>query len=140
MRTNKEKDFNAYSCMAAKLKMRVDGLIQQPLMDSRTGGYREGQPVMKVQDIPADKKPGLKHYSWANLSLMKYYFIIRRKTATKRRRHRRLGLISPTATAIGAHEWSMAPGKQVIVTTEWNTWKDKTTGDLTQCKSGMGRV
>lgn len=132
-----EKDFNAYSCMAAKLKMRVDGLIQleQPIIDSNGQVViREGQPIAKVQDIPANKKVEfeallLGQFVFDEISL----YHPKEKEATKRRRlfvAKRLGLISPTATSIGAREWSMAPGKQVIVTTEWNTWKDKNSGEL----------
>jgi hypothetical protein len=132
-----EKNFNKYSCMAAKLKMRIDGLIQleQPVLNvDGTPVKREGEIVKKVQNIPAEKMEEFKalllgQYVFDEVNL----YHPKEKDAMKRRRlfiAKRLGLIAPTAQTIGAQDWAGAPGKQVLVTTEWNSWKDKDTGEL----------
>jgi hypothetical protein len=132
-----EKNFDKYTCMAAKLKMKINGLVklEQPLLNADgTPVKREGEIVMKVQDIPAEKKS-----EYEALFLGQFIFdeILlfhpKEKEATKRRRlfvAKKLGLITPSAQSIGSKEWAGAPGKDVIVTTEWNAWKDKNTGDL----------
>lgn len=132
-----EKNFDKYTCMAAKLKMKINGLVklEQPLLNADgTPVKREGEIVMKVQDIPAEKKS-----EYEALFLGQFIFdeILlfhpKEKEATKRRRlfvAKKLGLITPSAQSIGAKEWAAAPGRDVIVTTEWNAWKDKNTGDL----------
>lgn len=132
-----EKNFDKYTCMAAKLKMRIDGLVklEQPLINADgTPVKREGEIVMKVQDIPADK---MAEYEALFLGQFLYDEILlfhpKEKDATKRRRlfvAKRLGLITPSAQSIGAREWAGATGKKALVTTEWNAWKDKTTGEL----------
>lgn len=132
-----EKSFEKYTCMAAKLKMKIDGLVklEQPILNADgTPVKREGEIVMKVQAIPADKMAEyealfLGQFIFDEVNL----FHPKEKEATKRRRlfvAKRFGLITPTDQAIGAREWASSPGKQALVTTEWNTWEDKNTKEL----------
>lgn len=132
-----EKNFDKYTCMAAKLKMKINRLVklEQPLLDSNgVPVKREGQIIMKAQSIPANK---MAEYEALFLGQFIYDEILlfhpKEKEATKRRRlfvAKRLGLITPTAQSIGSREWASSPGKQVLVTTEWNVWTDKSTKEI----------
>lgn len=129
-----EKNFNKYSCMAAKLKMRIDEIIkiEQPIIDKNGQPVkREGEFLQKVQTITPDKANGFKalyvgRFVFDEVNL----FNPKEKEAMKNRRifvAKHLGLITPHSTSLTTAMWAQAPGRQVVVTTEWNIWKDKVT-------------
>ncbi len=131
-----EKSFSKYDCLAAHLKMRIDEVIQieQPVLDNDGKPLvRNGEPVMKVQNV--DKKNQAKvdamivgQFLFDDITLYHHG----EKDAIKRRRlfvAKQIGIITPNAVGITGKDWQSAPGKQVIVTTEWNTWKDKNTDE-----------
>lgn len=132
-----EKDFNAYSCMAAALKLRIDDIqkIELPVLDGSSQPIkREGEVVMKAQPIPDTRRAELEAlYLGQIIKDEVLLFHPKEKENTKRRRlfvAKRLGLITPQATSIGGREWKNAPGHQAIVTTVWNSWEDKTTKEI----------
>jgi len=132
-----EKTFKAYSCMAAKLKMKiVDVLkVEQPLIDSKGQQIkREGEIVKKIQDIPANKK--------ANVSALHVGRFVfdeinlahpKEKDAMRNRRlfvAKKLGIITDQSTNLTTAMWAGAVGRQALVTTEWNSWEDKITQEI----------
>lgn len=131
-----EKNFEKYTCMAAKLKMKIDGIIklEQPLIN--TDGSlvkRDGEVVMKIQAIPAEKRSEFEALILGQLIFDEVnLYHPKEKDATKRRRlfvAKKFGLISPNAQSIGSREWAGSPGKQALVSTEWNHYKAKDTGE-----------
>ncbi len=132
-----EKSFSQYDCLAAHLKMRIDEVIQteQPVLDKDGKPLvRNGEPVMKVQDV--DKKDRAKvdamivgQFLFDDITLYHH----KEKDSVKRRRlfvAKQIGIITPNAAGITGKDWQKAPGSQVMVTTEWNTWKDKNTDEV----------
>jgi hypothetical protein len=131
-----EKEFQAYACYAAKLKMRIDSVlkIEQPILDEKGVQIkRNGEPITKVLDVPASQIDAVRaKYSGRFIFDEIPLANPKEKEAMKNRRlfvAKRLGLISPTSTQLDARAWPGAAGKQVIVETEWNSWKDKNTGE-----------
>jgi len=129
-----EKNFNKYSCMATKLKMRIDEIIkiEQPIIDKNGQPVkREGEVLQKVQVVTPDKAEGIKGlYAGRFIFDEVNLFNPKEKEAMKNRRlfvAKRLGIIPPGATSLTTSMWAQAPGKQVVLTTEWNIWKDKIT-------------
>jgi hypothetical protein len=132
-----EKAFKVYSCMAAKLKMKIMDVVkvEQPLIDS-TGKQisRNGELVQKIQDVPAGKKAevnalyaGRFVFDEINLAHPK------EKDAMRNRRlfvAKKIGIITERSLALTTLMWAGAVGRQVLVTTEWNSWKDKDTEEL----------
>jgi len=131
-----EKNFKNYSCYAANLKMQIDSVIkiEQPILDKGQPIKRNGEIIMKVQDIPADKLQGINalfagRFIFDDINL----FNPIEKEAMKNRRlfvAKRMRLISPTAKEIKTAAWAGAPGRKVIVETEHNVWEDKLTKEL----------
>jgi len=129
-----EKNFDKYSCMAAKLKMRIEAVlkIEQPLVDSKGQQIkRDGVLIQKVQDIPVNKRDGINalytgRFIFDEINL----YNIKEKEAMKNRRlfvAKKLGLITEQSTVLNTAMWAGAVGRKAIVITEWNSWQDKLT-------------
>ncbi len=131
-----EKNFKNYACIAANLKLQIDSVIkiEQPIIDKGQPVKRNGEVIMKVQDIPADKLQGINalfagRFIFDDINL----FSPLEKEAMKNRRlfvAKRLRLISPTAKEIKTNAWPGAAGRKVIVETEHNSWEDKLTKEV----------
>ncbi|MFQ6610085.1 MAG: hypothetical protein ACE5D7_04720 [Fidelibacterota bacterium] len=133
--TPEEKTFNAYSCYAAKLKMRIEEVlkIEQPLLDGNGKKImHEGKVVNRVQVVKPENAEKIK-------TLFAGQFIIddinlfnpKEKEAMKKRRlfvAKKLGLINNMSRDMSSSVWANVAGSRAIVTTEWNHWKDKMTG------------
>lgn len=131
-----EKNFKLYSCYAANLKMRIDQVlkIEQPIMDGDKPLKRNGEAVLKVQDIPASKIDGINAlYAGRFIIDDVNLFNPMEKEAMKNRRlfvAKKIGLIKGNDTALKTSAWPGAVGLRVIVETEWNSWKDKDTAEV----------
>jgi hypothetical protein len=131
-----EKQFKAYSCYAAKLKMRIDSVlkIEQPVYDDKCAPVkRNGEFIMKVQDINADKVLAV-NAKYSGRFILDDIPLAhpKEKEAMRNRRlfvAQKLGLIQSRNGNLPAQAWVGAAGRQVIVTTEWNSWSDKDTGE-----------
>jgi hypothetical protein len=135
--TARENQMKAYTCMAADLKLRIDRVIEleQPLVDEKTGQVikRNNEVVMKRAPVKPEKQAeadavygGQYLYDTVNLANPK------EKPTMKNRRlfvAKRLNIITDGATVIPTRAWPGAKGRQVIITTEWNHWEDKVTGE-----------
>jgi hypothetical protein len=131
-----EKQFKAYSCYAAKLKMRIDAVlkIEQPVFDDKGAPIkRNGDFIMKVQDVPADKLAAISaKYSGRFVFDEIPLAHPKEKEAMKNRRlfvARRIGIISPQSVQLTSQQWQGAANRQVVIITEWNTWTDKDTDE-----------
>lgn len=132
-----EKSFKAYSCYAANLKLTIEKVIEieQPIIDDKGQPIkRDGEIVQKIQPIPADK---VDHFN--NLHSGKFIFDDvnlfnpAEKEAMKNRRlfvAKNLQIITPDAVQLPTAAWANSVGCKTILTTEHNSWKDKTTGDI----------
>lgn len=131
-----EKNFKNYSCYAANLKMRIDRVIklEQTIIDNGKPVKRNGEIVKKIQDVASDKIDSVNalyagRFIFDDVSL----FNPLEKETTKNRRlfvAKRLQLITPQSTELKTSAWPGAIGRQTIVKTTWNTWKDKDTGEI----------
>jgi hypothetical protein len=131
-----EKNFKAYSCYAANLKMQIDRVIkiEQTILDNGQPVKRNGEIIKKVQDVPADKTEKINalyvgRFLFDDINL----YNPMEKAAMKNRRlyvAKRLQIITPQSTALPTSAWVGAINKQVLVTTEWNSWKDKDTDEV----------
>jgi len=132
-----ENAMSAYTCYQANLKMRIDKVvkIEQPVFDKdKKPIVRNGEPVKKVLDVPADQVAKINalyagRFIFDGINL----YNPAEKEAMKNRRlfvAKRLGLITPQATSLPTSAWPGSIGRQVIVETEHNSWKikDKATG------------
>jgi hypothetical protein len=127
-----EKTLSDYSCMVAKLRMRIKAIykVEQPIMDGKGNPIkRDGEIVKKVQDIlPAQQTEIEALFLGQFITDEIFLFHPKEKKATKKRRlfvAKRLGLITTNDTNIGGAIWANAPGHTAVITTEWNVWKDK---------------
>lgn len=125
-----EKTFNKYSCIAAKLKMKITGIlkIEQPLIDDKGQPVkRNGEVVKKVQLVKKsnrDKVDALYigRFIFDEINL----YNPAEKEAMKNRRlfvAKRLGIISPVSTVLPTSAWKNASGCTGIVETENNSWE-----------------
>ncbi len=131
-----EKTFNAYSCSAAVLKMRIDDVIEfeRVLMgDDKKPIMHQGEEVKKVQKVPEDLKKII--MDLINGQFIKddvNLFHPKEKPNTKKRRlfvAKKIGILKPNESKLPTSAWPGAVGNNVIVTTAWNHWKDKNTGE-----------
>ncbi|WP_273050855.1 hypothetical protein, partial [Pseudoalteromonas sp.] len=107
-----EKSFKNYSCYAANLKMQIDSIlkIEQPIIDNGKPVKRNGEVIMKVQDIPENKIQEFNslfagRFVFDDVNL----FSPSEKEAMKKRRlfvAKKLRLISPNATKIKTSVWA----------------------------------
>ena len=132
-----ENVMKTYTCNAANLKLIINSLIkiEQPVIDDNGQPVkRNGEVIQKIMDIPADKLVAMNalyagRFIFDTINLQHPL----EKDGMRNRRlfvAKRLGLITPTSTVIPAMAWAGAAGKQVIVKTEWNLWKDKITEEI----------
>lgn len=132
-----EKSFSKYNCIAANMKMRIDQVIniEQVIFDDKGKAIvREGEPVKKVQPVPADKAEKINalyvgRFVFDEINLLN----VLEKEAMKNRRlfvAKKMRLITSDAKEIKTAAWAGSIGRQVIVETEWNSWKDKVTGEM----------
>lgn len=132
-----EKTLKAYSCYAAKLKMKIDQVLklEAPIFDDNGQLVkRNGENIMKVQKVPADKidatnKTYAGRFVFDDVSL---FHPLEKDTIKKRRLFvaKRLGIISKQSTNLPTSAWPGAVGKQVLVNTTWNVWEDETTKEI----------
>jgi hypothetical protein len=141
--TCQENAMKEYTCLAANMKLRIDRVIEleQPVIDDKTGKpiERGRIVVMKKMPVKPEKQAeanmlygGQYLYDMVNLAHAK------EKQGMKNRRvfvARRLNIITEQefvgnkAIVIPTKAWPAAKGRQVVVETEWNRWKDKLTGE-----------
>lgn len=131
-----EKNFKNYTCYAANLKMRIDSVleIEQAIIDNGKPVKRNGEIVKKVQAVPAEKIDSINNLYTGRLIFDDInLFNPAEKEAMKNRRlfvAKRIGLITPQSTELKTSAWPGAVGRQVIVKTEWNSWKNKDTDEV----------
>ncbi|MGB5217364.1 MAG: hypothetical protein WBN66_03600 [Smithella sp.] len=134
----KENAMSAYTCIAAGWKMRIDSVIEieQPVFDDKGQAVkRDGQQLMKVLPV---KDAAKKNADALNVGRFIFddinLFHVKEKEAMKKRRifiAKKAGLITSESAQMTGKMWGPgAVGRQVVVKTEWNSWKDKTTGEL----------
>lgn len=135
--TAKENAMKEYTCMAASWKMRIDSVLEleQPVFDDKgVPVKRDGEQLMKVLPVKDDAKKAADllcagRFIFDDINLVH----MKEKEGMKKRRlfiAKRAGLITNASTKMTARMWGPgAIGKQVVVTTAWNTWKDKNTGE-----------
>lgn len=132
-----ENAMKDYTCIAAKLKLRIDDVleIEQPVKDAKGNPVKvNGVVLLKRLPISPEQKTGVNAlyvgrflFDQVNLAHPK------EKEAMKNRRlfvAKKIGIISPQTNALTGRHWAESPGCQVVVTTEWNCWKDKITEEL----------
>ncbi|MGD9732566.1 MAG: hypothetical protein AB7U45_10335 [Desulfamplus sp.] len=132
-----ENVMKEYTCIAAKLKLRIDDVIEieQQVRDVKGNLIKiNGEPLLKRLPVPADKKIGINAlyagrfiFDQVNLAHPK------EKDAMKTRRlfvAKKIGIISQHTNRLTGSHWADSQGYQVVVTTEWNVWKDKNTDEL----------
>ena len=132
-----EKNFKAYTCYAANLKFAIEKILEleQPLLDDKGQELkRNGEVALKKQPIPADK---IEHFEMLHAGKFLFddvnLYNPAEKEAMKKRRlfvAKKLQIITPQSVELPTSAWANAIGKKVIIETEWNTWKDKTTGEI----------
>jgi len=132
-----ENAMNAYTCYQANLKMRIDSVvkIEQVVTDKdKKPIVRNGEPVKKVLDVPADQVEKINalyagRFIFDGINL----FNPAEKEAMKNRRlfvAKRLGIMTDMAKNLPTSAWPGSVGRQVIVETEHNSWADKVTGEI----------
>ncbi len=132
-----EKTFKAYSCYAAKLQFRIDDVleIEKPVIDNDGKPVmRNGEQIMKKVAVEGEDKvntnglyTGQFLYDEVNLAHPQ------EKDAIRNRRlfvARKIGIIADSSQTLNGAMWQGAAGRQVIVETEWNQWKDKLTDEI----------
>lgn len=136
--TAKENAMKEYTCMAAGWKMRIDSVLEleQPIFDDKGQPVkRDGEQLMKVLPVAGDAKKAADllcagRFIFDDINLVH----LKEKEGMKKRRlfiAKRAGLITNASTKMTARMWGPgAIGKQVVVTTAWNQWVDKTTKEL----------
>lgn len=131
-----EKTFQRYNCWAAKLKMKIEKVlkIEMPVKDSKGEIVeREGTILRKIMDVPEEKADEINAlYSGRFIFDEINLFHRQEKEAMRNRRlfvAKRLGIIPANAETLTPAMWANSPGRYILVTTEWNHWKDKTTGE-----------
>lgn len=135
--TAKENVMTAYTCHAANLKMRIDDVIEieQPVKDAEGKIVkRNGETLYKKMPVEQNKKAGI-NALYAGRFIFDLVNLVhsKEKEAMKNRRlfiAKKIGIIDVKTDRITGKDWANAVGKRGIVTTEWNTWTDKTTGEL----------
>ncbi len=135
--TAQENNMKAYSCIAANLKMKiVDVLtIEQPVIDDKGNPVkRNGDQLYKKMEVAVDQKAGINTlYAGRFLFDLVNMHNPKEKEGMKKRRlfvAKKIGIISPQANNLSARDWAGAPGRRVVVETEWNSWKDKDTDEI----------
>lgn len=133
LRTNDK--MKKYSCNSANLKMIIKKVIkiEQVLTDEGKPVKVNGEIVKKSLSVPEGKQDeldalycGMIHFDEVNL------FHPKEELFMKKRRHfvaKKIGIMSDKATELKTSAWPGSVGNYTIVTTEWNRWKDKTTGE-----------
>jgi len=134
--TARENAMQAYTCYAANIKFRIDHVleIEQKVKDDK-GAFvmRNGEALRKKITVEKDQQVAINAlfagrfvFDSVNLASPK------EKDSMKNRRlfvAKKIGLISPKAVTIKGSDWAGSVGRRVIIETEWNSWKDKTTGE-----------
>ena len=134
----RENSMAAYTCIQANLKMRIDLVIEieKPVMNNENKPVkRDGEVVKKAQKIEGDEQGkfnallgGRFIFDGINLAHSS------EKDAMKNRRifvAQKTGLIGLGSSTLTTRMWGKdIIGKQVVVTTEWNSWKDKITSEV----------
>ncbi len=131
-----EKTFKEYSCIAASLKFRIDDVyeLEMPVLDKNNNPImRDGEPLVKRRPLN-DKERAEANALYAGRTLFDEVnlYHAKEKEGMKNRRlfvAKRIGLISTESSQLTTKMWAAAPGKQTILTTEWNHWKDKMSGE-----------
>jgi hypothetical protein len=133
-----EKAFKAYSCIAANLKMQIDGVIEleQPVFDDKGQPVkRNGEALLKRLPVTGDAKVKadalyVGRFLFDDVNL----YHVSEKEAMKKRRvfvAKKIGLITSDSQNLTGKMWGETIlGMQVVVTTEYNSWKDKDTGEM----------
>ena len=136
--TAKENAMSAYTCIAASWKLRIDSVveIEQSVFDDKGQPVkRDGQQLMKVlpvKDLAKKNADALYvgRFIFDDINLAH----AKEKEAMKKRRiyiAKKAGLITSESAQMTGKMWGPGSiGRQVVVATEWNSWKDKTTGEL----------
>jgi hypothetical protein len=134
-----QKDFKEYSCPALKFDFEVKKVLrlEKPVFDSDGKPVmRDGQQLVRVADLnPAEQNEGTDLYGGMTLNDEVCLFNPKEKEAFKKRRifvARKIGIINDGAMTFSNALWKSCVGRDVIVVTEWNRWKDKLTGELKQ--------
>jgi hypothetical protein len=133
-----ERTFKAYSCIAANLKMQIDSVIEleQPVFDDKGQPVkRNGETLLKRLPVTGDAKTKadalyVGRFIFDDVNL----YHVSEKEAMKKRRifvAKKIGLITSDSQKLTGRMWGEGIlGMQVIVTTEYNSWKDKDTGEM----------
>ena len=131
-----EKAFTSYSCIAANLKMRIDSVLeleQEVYDDKGQLVKRNGEVLMKRMPVAGEAKAKADalycgRFIFDDVNL---YHAMEKEAMKKRRIYvaKKIGLITSDSAKLTGAMWKNSPGKQVVVATEWNYWKDKNSGE-----------
>lgn len=132
-----EKSFDKYSCIAAALTMRIDGVIEieQTIMDNGKPLVVQGKEQKAVRKVDGESKARFeKMYIGKIISDEINLFSPQEKDGMRNRRiyvAKRFGLITNDSDKLTGEHWGkIIIGRKAIVETKWNRWKDKTTQEL----------
>ena len=138
-----EKTFKEYSCAAASLQFEIKEVLEleRPVIgDDGKPVIRNGEPLMKVAPISGKEKAeadaffgGMVVRDDVNL------YNPKEKTASKDRRlfvAQKIGLLDKGGSNLTGAMWRNAPGKDVLIRTEWNKYKDKDGNEKKNVKVG----
>ena len=132
-----EKNLKVYTCATASLDLRIDDVleIEKPVFDDDGKPVlRNGEQLVKAMPVDGEEKAKANAVSKGTMlddDVMLYH--PSEKENTKRRRlyvAQQIGIIGPNDTKLTGDMWKKAVGMQVLVRTEWNSWKDKDTGEV----------
>lgn len=135
--TAKENAMSAYTCHAANLKMRIDDVIEieQPVKDTEGKVVkRNGETLYKKMPVEPGKKAGINDL-YAGRFIFDQINLVhsKEKEAMKNRRlyiAKKIGIIDAKTDRLTGRDWANAVGKRGIVSTAWNSWTDKVTGEI----------
>jgi len=129
-----EKNFSAYSCIAANLKFEINDVLEheKPIIgeDGKTFKHpKTGEIVKKVVKVEGKERDDL-NMTLQGLTLFDdiNLFSPSEKPAMKKRRlfvARQIGILNDDGTQLTAKDWAKAEGRQVIIDTEWNVYTNK---------------
>ena len=138
-----EKTFKEYSCAAASLQFEIKEVIEleQPVIgENGKPVIRNGEPLMKVVPISGKVKAeadafygGMVVRDDVNL------YNPKEKPASKDRRvfvAQKIGLLDQGDSNLTGAMWRNAPGKDVLIRTEWNKYTDKDGNEKKNVKVG----
>lgn len=128
-----EKNFSEYSCVAAKLKMKVKSVLEiekAVFDDAGKEVVRNGEILMKVFPVTDPKEKAeldMLHSGLLITDEVNFYNVKEKETMKNRRLFvaRKIGILDERSGELSGQMWRNAKGLLVIVRTELNRYTDK---------------